>query len=741
MVSGDPMTGSDLQILIHRSPGQDDLHFEVRAQDPALGIEFAKFGPVRVTADLKTVLEIFSQYFPNRPVRTEEDLAVTPDKLDAIGTVLFRMLPKGLRDLLRFVQGKISNLQIVSDESNIPWEIVKLPQSDHPEGGESAGAFLCEAFAVTRWLHGEPQTLELPLRSTALVFSRSSNLPVAPVERSAVFDFAGPEHRVVEIEAKLAGLMKALGSGEFDGWYFRGHTTASASESDRICLDLEDEQPFTPKHLKAVGRSFGRKRPLVFINACATGGGDMLSSEFGGWAQRFLRAGAGAFLGTLWPIEDSPAREFARLFYENFLSGAPIGEAVRRARLGLRARYPSSPTWLAYTVFAHPLAMCPSADIEPAFPGAVGSRSTARTRPRLFQNPLLVFPQPIWHPEVSPPGALLRAEYQVVPFHGREREMSDLFSWCMDEAPVRVRLYTGPGGMGKTRLVLELASQMRHEGWRAGFLEATISSEEIGRMLDPPAGRLLLVVDYAETRRDLLIPLLRNLYQIERGPVRLILLARAALDWWEQLKVERQGIGELLSGPATSRHSIAPLALSTEQRAEAFRTAAWAFAERLELPSPAQVPKDLDANYFERIMLLHMAALMTVEGGSFQQEDEVLDFILQAERKHWRKLAQVRGIPSDGISGISRAMAAVTLGGGIDSEQHALEALRALHSLSSMSEDVLIRIARLLHEAYAGKRWIEPIQPDLLGEHLVQREMEAGGTDELLDLVLGPVLS
>jgi hypothetical protein len=54
--------------------------------------------------------------------------------------------------------------------------------------------------------------------------------------------------------------------------------------------------------------------------------------------------------------------------------------------------------------------------------------------------------------------------------------------------------------------------------------------------------------------------------------------------------------------------------------------------------------------------------------------------------------------------------------------------------------DVLLAVAHLLHECDPGDRWIEPILPDLLGEHLVQREME-NGADELLDLVLGPAQS
>jgi hypothetical protein len=64
-------------------------------------------------------------------------------------------------------------------------------------------------------------------------------------------------------------------------------------------------------------------------------------------------------------------------------------------------------------------------------------------------------------------------------------------------------------------------------------------------------------------------------------------------------------------------------------------------------------------------------------------------------------------------------------------------ALRALRILADRDYGILVQVARLLHESYPGQRWIEPILPDLLGEHLIQREMEKGA-DELLDIVLGP---
>jgi hypothetical protein len=83
-------------------------------------------------------------------------------------------------------------------------------------------------------------------------------------------------------------------------------------------------------------------------------------------------------------------------------------------------------------------------------------------------------------------------------------------------------------------------------------------------------------------------------------------------------------------------------------------------------------------------------------------------------------------------------MAVITLGGGAQGETEALEALRGLDFFADQPTAVLTAVARLLHECYPGERWIEPLQPDILGEHLAQRELEKEGADELLDLVLGP---
>jgi hypothetical protein len=45
---------------------------------------------------------------------------------------------------------------------------------------------------------------------------------------------------------------------------------------------------------------------------------------------------------------------FVQMFYGQLVAGVPIGQAVREAHLAIKAG--GDPTWLAYTVFADPLA-------------------------------------------------------------------------------------------------------------------------------------------------------------------------------------------------------------------------------------------------------------------------------------------------------------------------------------------------------------------------------------------------
>lgn len=147
----------------------------------------------------------------------------------------------------------------------------------------------------------------------------------------------------------------ALASGQYDGWHFIGHGDYRASDPNRSAIHLEDGE-FTPEQLVGVVTNLGKARPLVFLNACQIGRSGMSLTDTGGWTKQFLTTNAGAFIGTYWSVYDRSACNFSEAVYSCLFTGSPIGRAIQEARMAIKA--PNDPkSWLAYTVFADPLAM------------------------------------------------------------------------------------------------------------------------------------------------------------------------------------------------------------------------------------------------------------------------------------------------------------------------------------------------------------------------------------------------
>ncbi|MDV9168559.1 tetratricopeptide repeat protein [Streptomyces sp. W16] len=169
--------------------------------------------------------------------------------------------------------------------------------------------------------------------------------------------------------------------------------------------------------------------------------------------------------------------------------------------------------------------------------------------------------------EVTSLTMLLRADAEVVSFHGREDTLTDLVQWCVtdpDGLP-SVRVLTGPGGQGKSRLARQLMARMRDRGWVAGQLVREPLDLRVLRTVQHPQ---LLVVDYAETRPELVRELRE---QTERAghTVRLLLLARSIGSW------QIRATGALRE---IRLHALSPAAADRDQ---AFRTAARDLSRRM----------------------------------------------------------------------------------------------------------------------------------------------------------------
>ena len=323
------------------------------ANDPALELNLHTYGPFKLELDPSKFFDEFFAEIEQLPLKTKADRDLADRRLAAKGAYLAEILmPDDLRDKLWAVRDRISSIIVQSEEPWIPWELCRLTGR---EGGRVVdGPFLCEAYTITRWLPGVGFKRPLSLRNLALVVPDDSGLPLSAAEKAYVRSLGAGRRKVTEVPATFARLQDAFAKGIYDGWHFTGHGAARDENPDRSPIHLADGESFTPDSLSGSAANVGIPHPLVFINACQVGRSGMALTGIGGWANRFVEAGAGAFIGAYWSVYDEPAFAFATEVYTRLLDGVPVGRAVRDARLAIRR--PGDPTWLAYTVFADPLA-------------------------------------------------------------------------------------------------------------------------------------------------------------------------------------------------------------------------------------------------------------------------------------------------------------------------------------------------------------------------------------------------
>jgi len=347
---------SDLSLLVLES--ECDLRFQLWAR----GTKQADFEPVRAR-QLAQYARRFVESIDGLTLKDSASSERARLKLRAWGSTLFRdLIPAALQDLLVAQQRDIT-VQVCSDEAWIPWEVCCL-QSYAADGSVSEGPFFAEAFAMTRWLHGVPAPGRLRMSNCALVVPGGSGLAAAARERAHYRGLGAGSRTVSDIPPLYGKVSAALASGRFEAWHFCGHAHGGrANDGDEASLEFDDDVMRADEFAGTVENAL-LPRPLIFLNACQSAIGGQAATGVGGWAQRFIRPsrgrhGAAAFLGTYWSVYDEAAQRFAEAFYDALWQHRPIGVAAREARAEVRRWGESNGdplSWLAYTVYADPLA-------------------------------------------------------------------------------------------------------------------------------------------------------------------------------------------------------------------------------------------------------------------------------------------------------------------------------------------------------------------------------------------------
>ena len=342
-----------LRIFEQNAYNQRTITLELLALDPSLGLHFKRFGPIELRMDPLAYFQDFFKDIEGLRIGTAEEQAIATHRLERKGARLFQdLLPEDLRVLLWSLRERIGSVQVLSDEPWIPWELLRLQGQE--DGRIVEGPFLCEAFAMTRWFPGIGRRPELRLNRMAVVIPADSGLPYAKDEHAYLRSLANDHRQIADVTATYLDVLAALSRGEYDGWHFTGHGQFVAPDPNRSAILLERGQRLCAEDICGQVSNCGLARPVVFLNACQTGREALSLTGVGGWAPHFIKAGAAAFIGSLWSVYDNAAYQFAQAFYNQLLAGEAIGQAVMKARAAIRPL--GDPTWLAYTVFADPLA-------------------------------------------------------------------------------------------------------------------------------------------------------------------------------------------------------------------------------------------------------------------------------------------------------------------------------------------------------------------------------------------------
>jgi Na+-transporting methylmalonyl-CoA/oxaloacetate decarboxylase gamma subunit len=347
-----------LRIIEQRLGDTVIFRYDLEAPDLRLLHAFAS-RPIQQSRD-KYVRQLFRR-IEDCWLSSQEDTEAFHEQLRAFGAdLLDELIPLELQLILWDYRDRLGQILVLSTEPFIPWELVHLkdpstrilPDEDY---------FLGQ-MGLVRWQWGSWPPEQLIVRP-GRVFHIIPDYPDPRYQLSETGSERRYLERILDAKPMVAHHREVLKllrtSGAFDLLHLAGHGRATSEDIADAQMLLEgrlEHGRYIEEPLRAsmVAHHFDADQsvPIVILNACQTGRLGYQLASIGGFAEAFIRGGAGAFISSLWSVGDRPARVFVQTFYEALLSNSTMAEAATIARSAARAS--GDATWLAYTVYAHP---------------------------------------------------------------------------------------------------------------------------------------------------------------------------------------------------------------------------------------------------------------------------------------------------------------------------------------------------------------------------------------------------
>ncbi|MEP6557765.1 MAG: CHAT domain-containing protein [Burkholderiales bacterium] len=375
-------------------------------QDSLGGLNFALIGSqarveaTQVYSDVSSLRRYLDRISDGRSQASDRITSSTDTRL---GSVLFQLLlPNDLKSRL----ANLDNTVLVLDDQTAayPWELLTPPQEALgkddaprpfavqaglvrqrvtaefrllPQMQEGFRALVIGAPSTGGWVDEKGSTLrfgDLPgARAEAqmvrdLLDRDTRTWVVVPEASTGTAAFAGEavgfEHIRTLLLEQPYRLLHLCGHGVVDHWVRQIGSGSEARALRKSGMVLSNQELLGAVDVEQMSTT----PEFVFINCCYSGkdgdaGSGTVREASGGQraalaaslALKFIDLGAKAVIAAGWQVDDTAALQFAKMFYENLLSGIAFGEAARTARSEIHARYgKDNNTWGAYQCYGDP---------------------------------------------------------------------------------------------------------------------------------------------------------------------------------------------------------------------------------------------------------------------------------------------------------------------------------------------------------------------------------------------------
>jgi tetratricopeptide (TPR) repeat protein len=309
--------------------------------------------------------------------------------------------------------------------------------------------------------------------------------------------------------------------------------------------------------------------------------------------------------------------------------------------------------------------------------------------------------------------ALLTWRTRLVPLIGQDEQLHGLVRWASATTGPKIRLLTGEGGSGKSRIAAELAQTLNdHYTMTAGFLK-------LDRGVAIPKRPTLFILDYPEERRDFTRTLLKDIAAHPEWPVRLLLLSRRTLNEWDD-DIDAANVRHLVN-----QQHFAITTLDDTDAERLFGTAVEELVRRYPVVAPRLAP-DAFQKWLVRNPNVHRRPLFSIAAAIHAVTDpanalefslrQVVDALVKLERGRLQRVSKDAGFREDAAPRLA-ALAALRGGfGAAELERFAEPALRIGLPEPAYILDDIRRIPW-----WSGNRWPAP-QPDILAAALFYAE-------------------